>query len=81
MFSQVSQSSGRMLLVDATGSIDVIIPDLPSSMNINNIYEVSCNINLLSFGVSFPNHLGAQHYKCYVADIVSSAKYFHFSSP
>ncbi|KAJ8532417.1 hypothetical protein K7X08_012340 [Anisodus acutangulus] len=29
-----------MLLVDATGCIDVIIPDLPSSWNINNIYEV-----------------------------------------
>lgn len=37
---KVSQLSGRMLLVDATGSIDVIIPDLPSSLNINNIYEV-----------------------------------------
>ncbi|XP_016580225.1 CST complex subunit CTC1 isoform X4 [Capsicum annuum] len=37
---KVSQSSGRMLLVDATGSIDVIIPDLPSSLNTNNIYEI-----------------------------------------
>ncbi|CAN4085042.1 unnamed protein product [Withania somnifera] len=37
---KVSESSGRMLLVDATGSIDVIIPDLPSSLNINNIYEI-----------------------------------------
>ncbi|XP_060190180.1 CST complex subunit CTC1 isoform X2 [Lycium barbarum] len=37
---KVSPSSGRMLLVDATGSIDVITPDLPSSWKINNIYEV-----------------------------------------
>ncbi|KAJ8531950.1 hypothetical protein K7X08_011873 [Anisodus acutangulus] len=37
---KVSPSSGRMLLADATGSIDVIIPDLPSSWNINDIYEV-----------------------------------------
>ncbi|XP_055824951.1 CST complex subunit CTC1 isoform X3 [Solanum dulcamara] len=52
---KVSQSSGRMLLVDATGSIDVIIPDLPSSLNINNIYEVR---NFLAIMEDIPMKLG-----------------------
>lgn len=39
---QVSPSSGRLQLVDATGSIDVLIPDLPSTWNTHSIYEVIC---------------------------------------
>ncbi|XP_049358692.1 CST complex subunit CTC1 isoform X2 [Solanum verrucosum] len=52
---KVSQSSGRMLLVDATGSIDVIIPDLPLSLNINNIYEVR---NFFAIMEDIPMKLG-----------------------
>ncbi|KAF3974532.1 hypothetical protein CMV_002140 [Castanea mollissima] len=37
---KVSPSSGRLQLVDATGSIDVLIPDLPSTCNTHSIYEV-----------------------------------------
>ncbi|PON99190.1 CST complex subunit CTC [Trema orientale] len=37
---KISPSSGRLQLVDATSSIDVIIPDLPSTWNPSNIYEV-----------------------------------------
>ncbi|KAF3446226.1 hypothetical protein FNV43_RR11405 [Rhamnella rubrinervis] len=37
---KISPSSGRLQLVDATGSIDVFIPDLPSTWNSNSIYEV-----------------------------------------
>ncbi|BBG94975.1 conserved telomere maintenance component 1 [Prunus dulcis] len=37
---QTSPSSGRLQLVDATGSIDVLIPDLPSTWDANRIYKV-----------------------------------------
>lgn len=37
---KISPSSGRLQLVDATGSIDVLIPDLPSTWRTTNIYEV-----------------------------------------
>ncbi|KAL5558189.1 hypothetical protein UlMin_034400 [Ulmus minor] len=37
---KISSSSGRLQLVDATGSIDVLIPDLPSTWSADNIYEV-----------------------------------------
>ncbi|KAG6674780.1 hypothetical protein I3842_15G062100 [Carya illinoinensis] len=37
---KISPSSGRLQLVDVTGSIDVLIPDLPSTWNANSIYEV-----------------------------------------
>ncbi|KAF9687595.1 hypothetical protein SADUNF_Sadunf02G0109700 [Salix dunnii] len=37
---KISPSSGRLHLVDATGSIDVLIPDLPSTWRTTNIYEV-----------------------------------------
>ncbi|KAA8537704.1 hypothetical protein F0562_027306 [Nyssa sinensis] len=38
---KISPSSGRLQLIDATGSIDVIIPDLLSTWNSNSIYEVN----------------------------------------
>ncbi|WCJ35364.1 conserved telomere maintenance component 1 [Euphorbia peplus] len=37
---KISSSSGRLQLVDSTGSIDVIVPDLPSTWKSNIIYEV-----------------------------------------
>ncbi|KAL5777858.1 hypothetical protein ACOSP7_010784 [Xanthoceras sorbifolium] len=37
---KISPSSGRLQLVDVTGSIDVIIPDLLSTWNANSIFEV-----------------------------------------
>ncbi|XP_019702825.1 CST complex subunit CTC1 isoform X2 [Elaeis guineensis] len=37
---KVSPSSGRLQLVDATGSVDVVIPDLLSNNIDQNIYEV-----------------------------------------
>ncbi|XVF74156.1 hypothetical protein PTKIN_Ptkin13bG0037500 [Pterospermum kingtungense] len=37
---KMSPSSGRLQLVDMTGSIDAIIPDLPSNWNPNSIIEV-----------------------------------------
>ncbi|XWS14650.1 hypothetical protein CRYUN_Cryun35bG0027500 [Craigia yunnanensis] len=37
---KISPSSGRLQLVDITGSIDAIIPDLPSNWNPNSIFEV-----------------------------------------
>ncbi|EEF52463.1 conserved hypothetical protein [Ricinus communis] len=36
---KISPSSGRLQLVDAMGSIDVIVPDLPSGWKSNGIYE------------------------------------------
>ncbi|PQP99936.1 CST complex subunit CTC1 isoform X1 [Prunus yedoensis var. nudiflora] len=38
---KTSPSSGRLQLVDATGSIDVLIPDLPSTWDANRIYKVA----------------------------------------
>ncbi|XVE94828.1 hypothetical protein REPUB_Repub02eG0043300 [Reevesia pubescens] len=38
---KISPASGRLQLVDMTGSIDAIIPDLPSNWNPNSIFEVS----------------------------------------
>ncbi|KAL6012580.1 hypothetical protein ACLOJK_003069 [Asimina triloba] len=37
---KISQNSGRLQLVDATGRIDVIVPDLISNADVGNIYEV-----------------------------------------
>ncbi|CAK7347604.1 unnamed protein product [Dovyalis caffra] len=37
---EISPSSGRLQLVDATGSMDVLIPDLPSTWKTSSIYEV-----------------------------------------
>ncbi|CAN0872913.1 CST complex subunit CTC1 [Linum grandiflorum] len=36
----ISSASGRLQLVDATGSIDVLVPDIPSTWNAKNIYKV-----------------------------------------
>jgi len=37
---QTSSLSGRLQLVDSTGCVDVIIPDLPSNESLYGIYEV-----------------------------------------
>ncbi|KAM1133584.1 hypothetical protein ACFX19_043527 [Malus domestica] len=37
---KTSPSSGRLQLVDATGSIDVLVPDLPSTQDASRIYKV-----------------------------------------
>ncbi|XP_039117521.1 CST complex subunit CTC1 isoform X2 [Dioscorea cayenensis subsp. rotundata] len=34
-----SSSSGRLQLIDATGKLDVVIPDLPSDIDLEKIYE------------------------------------------
>lgn len=39
-FIQNSISSGSLQLADATGSIDTVIPNLPSSWSIGTLYEV-----------------------------------------
>lgn len=43
---QICPSSGRLQLVDETGSVDVLIPDLPSTWNANSIYEVKTGMTL-----------------------------------
>ncbi|GAV69022.1 hypothetical protein CFOL_v3_12523, partial [Cephalotus follicularis] len=37
---KISSSSGRLQVFDSTGSIDVIIPDLPSTWDAKSIYEI-----------------------------------------
>ncbi|KAF5174853.1 Cst complex subunit ctc1 [Thalictrum thalictroides] len=37
---KISPFSGRLQMVDASGSIDVVVPDLPSDNNTSNVYEV-----------------------------------------
>ncbi|CAK9177344.1 unnamed protein product, partial [Ilex paraguariensis] len=56
---EISPSSGRLQLIDATGSIDVVIPDLSSSWNINSIYEVN-DFTVVMEGIPEKvNHLGS----------------------
>ncbi|XP_076904587.1 CST complex subunit CTC1-like [Bidens hawaiensis] len=38
---KISEYSGKLQLVDATGCIDVVIPDLPSVWSIKDIYEIN----------------------------------------
>ncbi|XP_024017091.1 CST complex subunit CTC1, partial [Morus notabilis] len=47
---KISPTSGRLQLVDATGRIDVIVPDLPSTWNSNSIFEV-VDYNLIIEGM------------------------------
>lgn len=55
---KISPSSGRLQLVDATGSIDVLVPDLPSTWKTNNIYEV-VDYSLIMEGMpKVVDHLG-----------------------
>lgn len=47
---QISQCSGRLQLTDATGSIDVVVPDLPVDVDFQTIYEVKdCSSFLIYF--------------------------------
>ncbi|KAI4353113.1 hypothetical protein L6164_002085 [Bauhinia variegata] len=48
---QIAPSTGQLQLVDSTGSIDVLIPDLPSSLFPNRIYEVM-NYTIIVDGVA-----------------------------
>ncbi|KAI8549836.1 hypothetical protein RHMOL_Rhmol06G0056300 [Rhododendron molle] len=41
LLGSISSSSGRVQLIDATGTIDVIIPDLSSAWNTDSLYEVN----------------------------------------
>ncbi|KAF5792386.1 putative CST complex subunit CTC1 protein [Helianthus annuus] len=38
---RVSEHSGKLQLNDATGSVDVVIPDLPSVWSVKDIYEIN----------------------------------------
>ncbi|KAF5740713.1 CST complex subunit CTC1 [Tripterygium wilfordii] len=53
----ISPSSGRLQLVDQTGGIDAIVPDLPSTWNANNIYEVIDYIITVDGIPEMVNHL------------------------
>lgn len=49
-----SEYSGKLQLIDATGSIDIVIPDLPSVCSIKDIYEIN-NFSVVMEG--FPQQL------------------------
>ncbi|KAJ9567422.1 hypothetical protein OSB04_003388 [Centaurea solstitialis] len=51
---KISEYSGRLQLVDATGGIDIVIPDLPSVCSIKDIYEIN-NFSVVMEG--FPRQL------------------------
>lgn len=38
---QVSEATGKVQLVDATGTLDVIVSDLRSFSNLHSVYQVS----------------------------------------
>ncbi|XAR61841.1 hypothetical protein NMG60_11016366 [Bertholletia excelsa] len=50
---KISPYSGRLQLIDATGSIDVVIPDLPSAWSTSIIYEVN-DFTLVMEGIPGP---------------------------
>ncbi|KAM7280719.1 hypothetical protein ACFE04_007853 [Oxalis oulophora] len=54
---KICSSSGRLQLVDATGSIDVIVPKLPSTWNPNSIYEVFDYSIVMESTPEIVNHL------------------------
>ncbi|KAI9118727.1 hypothetical protein K1719_010172 [Acacia pycnantha] len=49
-YLKVAPSTGRLQLVDATGSIDVLIPDLPCTWDTNELYEVM-DFNIIVDGI------------------------------
>ncbi|KAI3726703.1 hypothetical protein L1987_66503 [Smallanthus sonchifolius] len=51
---RISEYSGKLQLTDSTGSIDVVIPDIPSVWSIQDIYEIN-DFNVVMEG--FPRHL------------------------
>ncbi|KAF8024254.1 hypothetical protein BT93_F1448 [Corymbia citriodora subsp. variegata] len=48
---KVSPFTGRLQLADASRSLDVVIPDLPSTWNSNSIYEVICEKNVSDYSI------------------------------
>ncbi|XP_015884731.3 CST complex subunit CTC1 isoform X3 [Ziziphus jujuba] len=71
---KISPSSGRLQLVDATASIDVLIPDLSSTWNSNNIYEV-IDYSLVIEGM--PGQL--DHMGLIENELFSCRSVFHFT--
>ncbi|KAL8230888.1 hypothetical protein R6Q57_000666 [Mikania cordata] len=51
---KVSECSGKLQLIDATGNIDVVIPDLPSVWSVKDIYEINVFCVVM---VGFPRNL------------------------
>ncbi|KAK4284024.1 hypothetical protein QN277_000912 [Acacia crassicarpa] len=49
-YLKVAPSTGRLQLVDATGSIDALIPDLPCTWDTNELYEVM-DFNIIVDGI------------------------------
>ncbi|KAI3767339.1 hypothetical protein L2E82_17434 [Cichorium intybus] len=73
---KISEYSGRLQLVDATGSIDIVIPDLPSVWSIKDIYEIN-DFSVVIEG--FPQQL--QHLQSLNNDPFSCKNIFnHFQS-
>lgn len=50
---QNSPLSGRLQLVDATGSIDVLVPDLPSTWDANRILKVILDDNVTTHSLLY----------------------------
>ncbi|KAL6846650.1 hypothetical protein ACP4OV_024098 [Aristida adscensionis] len=56
---KASSLSGRLQLVDSTGSIDVVIPDLPQNENLYGVYEISDYKLVLEGPVAYLDHRDA----------------------
>ncbi|CAL5088555.1 unnamed protein product [Urochloa decumbens] len=62
---KASPLSGRLQLVDSTGSIDVIIPDLPSNGSLYGVYETSNYKLALEGPVAYLDHCDVDgHLSC-----------------
>ncbi|XP_026448784.1 CST complex subunit CTC1-like [Papaver somniferum] len=87
---QISPFSGRLQLIDATGSIDVVIPDFPSNCDVRSIYEVRtysivleglpAEVGDLGFSKSKPfSWRDIFHHVQVEREIKPAAFYLHFS--
>ncbi|KAG6591357.1 CST complex subunit CTC1, partial [Cucurbita argyrosperma subsp. sororia] len=61
---KISTYSGRLQLVDATGGIDAMVPDLPSTWNVNSVYEVTKYIVVIEGIPQMDKYLTNQSFSC-----------------
>ncbi|XP_022139502.1 CST complex subunit CTC1 isoform X2 [Momordica charantia] len=61
---KISTYSGRLQLVDVTGGVDVIVPDLPSTWNAKGIYEVTKYILVMEGIPQMEKYLPNESFSC-----------------
>ncbi|KAL8153983.1 hypothetical protein V2J09_011743 [Rumex salicifolius] len=72
---KISPTTGRLQLIDATCSIDIVVPDLPSSWNVDGIFEIFDYIIVVE---GDPGRF--RHFQLVVKDAFSCRNIFQFNS-